>query len=151
MKAHTRCLTKILKKRYQTKKEESTPGVEPLTSFPEGIQSTVKPLVSLHEIPQIDINIFVRTHTWETLTKKRKHHPSYRDDASTAEAESGETSTVRNIEQTAPSGRPHLELIEHLRLKTWCKSDFSIAETTWPTYLYIHLYWLDWRRLATTL
>ena len=40
---------------------------------------------------------------------------------------------------TTQNGEPHLEL-ECLRLKTWCKSDFSTAETTWPTYLYIYLY-----------
>ena len=41
---------------------------------------------------------------------------------------------------TRRNGGPHLEL-GHPRLKTWPKSDFSIAQTTWPTsYLYIHLY-----------
>ena len=39
----------------------------------------------------------------------------------------------------APRGGPHLDL-ERLRLKTWSKSDFSIAETTGPTYPYIYLY-----------
>ena len=35
-------------------------------------------------------------------------------------------------------GGPHLEL-GRLPLKTWSNSDFSIAETTWPTYLCIYL------------
>ena len=39
---------------------------------------------------------------------------------------------------TTPNGGPHLEL-GRLRLKTWSKSNFSIAETAWPTYLYISL------------
>ena len=38
-------------------------------------------------------------------------------------------------------GGPHLDL-GRLRLKTWSKSDFSLAETTWPTYLYIYLLYL---------
>ena len=41
-------------------------------------------------------------------------------------------------ENTTPNGGPHLEL-GRLRLKTWSKSNFSIAETTGPTYLYIYL------------
>ena len=40
---------------------------------------------------------------------------------------------------TTLNGGPHLEL-GRLRLKTWSKSDFSIAETTWTTYLYIYLF-----------
>ena len=39
---------------------------------------------------------------------------------------------------TTSNGGPRLEL-ERLPLKTWPKSDFGIAETTWPTYLYIYL------------
>ena len=42
-------------------------------------------------------------------------------------------------EISAPRGGHHLDL-GRLRLNTWSKSDFSIAETTWPTYLYISLY-----------
>ena len=59
-----------------------------------------------------------------------------------AEAASGR---VRRDEQgearranTTPNGGPHLEL-GRLRVKIWSKSDFSIVETTWPTYLRIHL------------
>ena len=40
---------------------------------------------------------------------------------------------------TTPNGGPHLELWR-LRLKTWSKSDFSSAKTTWPTYLHILIY-----------
>ena len=59
-----------------------------------------------------------------------------------AEAASGR---VRRDEQgearranTTPNGGTHLEL-GRLRHKTWSKSDFSIAETTGPTYLYMYL------------
>ena len=39
--------------------------------------------------------------------------------------------------KTKPNSGPPLEL-ERVRLKTWSISDFSIAETTWSTYLYIY-------------
>ena len=39
---------------------------------------------------------------------------------------------------SAPRGGAHL-YPARLRLKTWCKSDLSVAET-WPKYLYIHLH-----------
>ena len=75
------------------------------------------------------------------LTKKRKQRPLPGDDASTAEAASGRVGRDEQGEagraNTTPNGGPHLEL-GRLRLKTWSKSDFSIAET-WPTYLYMYL------------
>ena len=40
---------------------------------------------------------------------------------------------------TTPNDGSHLEQ-GRLQLKTWSKSDFSIAETTWPTCLYIYSY-----------
>ena len=40
---------------------------------------------------------------------------------------------------SAPRGGPHLDL-GRLRLKTWSNSDFSIAETTWPIYIYTYIY-----------
>ena len=103
------------------------------------MQYIFEPPVSLHEISQIDIYLYVRIHTWEILTKNRKQHPSQGDDASTGgvapdRVGRGEHCEARRA-NTTPNGRPHLEL-ERLRLKTWSKSDFSIAET-WPRYLYI--------------
>ena len=66
------------------------------------------------------------------------------DDASKVEAASSRVgrdehrySEARRA-NTTPNGGPHLEL-GRLRLETWSKSDFSIAETTWPTYLYLHI------------
>ena len=71
--------------------------------------------------------------TTVNLTNKRKQHPTPGDDASTAEAASGRVGRDEQGEErraiTAPNGGPHLEL-GRLRLKTWSKSDFSIAETT---------------------
>ena len=74
------------------------------------------------------------------MPKKRKKHPPQGDDVSTVYLKGGrgEQGEARPA-ISAPSGRPHLDL-GRLRLKTWSKSDFSIAETTYPTYLYIYLY-----------
>ena len=73
------------------------------------------------------------------LTKKREQQPLQGDDASAAEVAPGRVGRDEHGEarraNTTPNGGPHLEL-ERLRLKTWSKSDFSIAEKTWPTYLY---------------
>ena len=89
---------------------------------------------------------YVSIRTNRTLgDKKQKQHPSQGDDAGTTE---GATRRVVRGEQgetrpaiSAPRGGPHLDL-GHLRLKTWSKSDFSTAGTTWrtlsPIYLRIH-------------
>ena len=75
------------------------------------------------------------------VDKKRKQHPPPGDDASTAVAAPGRVGRDEQVaaRHTTPNGGPHLEL-ERLRLKTWPKPEFSIAETTWPTYIYIYLY-----------
>ena len=62
------------------------------------------------------------------------------DDVSTAEAAAGRVERDERGEarraNTSPDGGP--PELGRLQLKTWSKSDSSIAETTWPTYLYIH-------------
>ena len=69
---------------------------------------------------------------------KRTQHPPPGDDASTAEVALGRVGRDEQGEarrgNTTPNGGPQLER-GRLRLKTWSKSDFSIAETTWPTHL----------------
>ena len=141
MKAHTRCLTKrVGKKTVQTKKQKkNTPRIEASTSFSQGVQTTFEPPVSLHDISQIDIYLDTPIHTWDILTKKTKQHPSEGDDESMSEVARGRVDRDEHGEarraNTTPNGGPHLEL-GHLRLKTCSKSDFSIAETTWPTHLY---------------
>ena len=70
------------------------------------------------------------------------------DDASTAEAAPGRVERDEKGEarraNTTPKGGPHLELrVGRLRLETWSKSDLSIAETTWPTYL-VYTYQGTW-------
>ena len=79
---------------------------------------------------------------WVKMTVKKRKHPPQGDDASTVSAGTcrvgrGEQGEARPA-ISAPRGGPHLDL-GRLRLKTWSKSDFWIAETTWPTYLYVHL------------
>ena len=67
------------------------------------------------------------------MIKRRKQHPSQGHDANTAEAAPGRVgrgkqAEARRANSTSNVG-PHLEL-RRVRLKTWSKSDFSIAQTT---------------------
>ena len=85
--------------------------------------------------------IFIRTNIhlgYFDQTRKQQRSPG--DYASTDETAPGRVGKYRQGEarraNTTPNGAPHLE-VGHLRLKTWSKSDFPIAETTSPTYLYI--------------
>ena len=78
----------------------------------------------------------VRIDAWDRNTyfdKKRKQHQSPADDASTAETATGRVRRGEQGEAWRANSRPnvgsHLEL-GRLRLKTWCKIDFSIAHTT---------------------
>ena len=87
--------------------------------------------------------VYVPIDAWYIFTKKRKQHPPPGDDASTAEAVFGvvgrdERGEARQA-NTTPNCGPHLEP-GRSRLKTCSISDFSIAETTGPTYLYTYLY-----------
>ena len=52
-------------------------------------------------------------------------------------------------ENTTPNGGPHLDL-GRLRLKTLCNSDFSIAETTWPTYPHTYLHCILNKRMGVS-
>ena len=87
--------------------------------------------------------LYVRINTWDILTQKRKQQPSPGDytsrDAAAPRRVGRDGQGEARRANTIPNGGPHVEL-GHLRLKTWFKSGFSIAETTWPTYLYIYLY-----------
>ena len=92
---------------------------------------------------QYYLYLYVRIDNLIFRPQKRKGHLPQGDDASTPEAAPGRVGRDEqgeaNRAKTTPSGRPHLEL-GRLRLKTWSKSDFSIAHTTWPTYLsYIYI------------
>ena len=66
-----------------------------------------------------------------------------RHDASTAVADPVRFGRYEESEahraNTKPTGAPHLEL-GRLRHKTWSKPDYSIADATWPTYLYIYIF-----------
>ena len=89
-----------------------------------------------------DWHLYARIHTWGILTKTRKQQTSQGVDASTVGVAPGrigrdEHGKARRA-NTALNGGTHVEL-ERLRLNTCSKSDFSNAETTWPTYLHIHL------------
>ena len=89
--------------------------------------------------------VFIRTNGRlgkNDKNKKQKKHPPRGDDASTVSAGTcrvgrGEQGEVRRA-ISALRGGPHVDL-ERFRLKIWSKIDFSIAEKTWPTHLYIYL------------
>ena len=75
-----------------------------------------------------------------TLTKQNEHNTRRRE---TTRARPRPLPAVRRGEQgearranSTPNGGLHFEK-GRLRLKTWSKSDLSIAETTGRTYLYI--------------
>ena len=93
----------------------------------------------MHDVFQNSIHPDVRMHTWEISAKERKQHPSQGDDASTGGVAPGRVGTDGHgdarLANTTPDGGPYL-VLERLRLKTWSKSEFSIAET-WPTFLNI--------------
>ena len=125
------------------KKQERHPRFEPLTLTYHGQRPTCYPTMFLVCIDR-DWYVPISTNRClDILTETQKQNPLTVDDASTAEAapkrveRDGQGETRRA--NTTPNGRPHLEL-GRLRLKTWSKSDFSIAETTWPTYRYIYFY-----------
>ena len=111
-----------------------------------------------YEIPyQNSVYLYVWIEIWIFWPKGK--HPRQGDDTSTAEAAPGRVGRDEQGEVhraiTTPNSGPHLE-VGRLRLKSWSKSDFSTAETTWPTYLYIlkymHIYTLIgcWNILHTT-
>ena len=88
--------------------------------------------------------LYVGTDCFDILKINQKQYSSQRDHASTVEAAPGRVGRDKQGEarraNTTPNGGPLLEL-GYLRFITWPKSDFSIAETTWPTYLRrIHLF-----------
>ena len=73
--------------------------------------------------------------------KKRKKHPAPGGEASTAEAAPGRVGRGEQFEarraNSTPNGETSSRAIGRSRPKTVYKSDFWIAETTWPTYLCI--------------
>ena len=120
-------------------KKHHHPWFEPRTPRSEGQHLPVHLFRFLHDNLS-DWYVSIQIDVWEKVIKKRKQHPPQGDDASTAEAATcrvgrGDQGEARPA-ISAPRGGPHLDL-GCLQLKTWSRSGFWIAETTWPTYLYI--------------
>ena len=90
----------------------------------------------LNEVSLIDNYLYARLDTWEFSTKTENGTPSM-DTVGVARGDVGrdEHGEARRANTTS-NDWPHLDL-ERLRLKPWSKSHFSIAETTWPTCLYM--------------
>ena len=101
-------------------------------------------LVCLHAIL---IHVYRYTNTSRQFDKIQKKMSTPRGetryDASTAVADPVRVGRYEESEAhgaiTTPTGAPHLEL-GRLRHKTLSKPDYPIAETTWPTYLYIYIF-----------
>ena len=77
-------------------------------------------------------NFDSKTKTTPAAARRREHRR-----APPSRVGRGEQGEARRAHSTANGGL-NLEL-GRLRPKTWCKSDFSIAGTTCPTYLYVYL------------
>ena len=93
-------------------------------------------------IYQIVRYLYVRIDVWEKFTKHTKTAPAAvrrREHGLGCylQGQGGEQGEVRPAISTL-KGRPHLDL-GRLRLTTWSKSDFSIAETTWRTLFSMYL------------
>ena len=119
------------------------PRFEPLTLRIHGQRPSCYPSMFLVYIDRDWYVPICTNRRLDILRKERKQNPLPRDYASTAEAARGRVERDEQGEarraNTTPNGGPHLEL-ERLRLKTWSKSDFSIAET-WPTIcIYTYIY-----------
>ena len=118
----------------------------------KGQRPICSPTYSYMIIFQVDMFLYVRMDVWVKMTqKKRKQHLPQGGDASTVSAGTcrvgkGEQGEARPA-LSPPRGGPHLDL-GRSRLKTCSKSDFSIAETTGPTYLpgiSIHIFtYIQW-------
>ena len=77
------------------------------------------------------------------LTQKSESRTRRRDDASTAEAAPGRVGRDEQDEGMSSKHRAEWWTSSRVRAFTaqpWSKSDFPIAETTRPTYLYTYLY-----------
>ena len=91
---------------------------------------------------QIDDFLYVRIDVWVKMTKKKKEKSTCCREATRARSRpvlagsGGEQGEARPA-ISAPSGGPHRDL-GRLRLKTWSKIEFSIAETTGRTHLHMY-------------
>ena len=125
------------------KKKKRHPIFEPLTFRLHGQRPTCYPSMFVVYIDR-DWYLPIRTNRrLDNLTKKTKTDTTRCRETTRARPRPPPGRVERDEQgeaRRAPhNGGPHLEQ-RRLRLKTWSKSDFSIAETTWPTYLYIYLY-----------
>ena len=147
---HTKLTSRLLRRHVNhrtyfytgTKKKElpshkkKTPSGGIRATYPEvrGTASYLLPIfISCVPRPKLGcIYTYEYTRGKLILTKKRKQHPSQGGHASTAGVAPGRFGRDEHGEarpaNTTPNGGPHLEL-GYLRLKTWSKSHFSIAET----------------------
>ena len=96
---------------------------------------------------QTDMDLFVRIETWGNRNsyfdqkpktapipgRRREHGRGRPRQSRERRAKRGATSKQHTEWWTLPRARAFA------RIKTWSKSDLTIAETTWPTYIYEYL------------
>ena len=129
--------TKKGKCHTRKKKKKKLSGIKPRTPRSEGRLPTCSPsqvFASLHV--KTDMDLYVRIDVWEKMTKRR--NSTHRRETGCEnglgrylQGREGRVSEARPA-ISAPRGGPHLDL-GRVRLKTWSKSDSSIAGMTWPT------------------
>ena len=142
MKPH-RMPKKRCKERYTPNQKSSTPGINPPTSFSQrkNYNPSNHPLYCMN-VCENNMYLSVRIDNFHILSQTREEHP-LQEDAARMMAEAAPGSVERDEQ-----GRAHRAnttwsglyfKLGRLRLKSWSKSDFSIADAPWPTNLCIHL------------
>ena len=143
MKPHTRCLTKRVEKKNGTnKKEGKHAGVWTLDFV---LWGNAIYFWTAHFLTWniLDWCLSIRRiYTWEILTKNENSTPP----RETTRARPDRPRQIRERRTWWGTSSKHYtewrtsSRCRAWRLKTWSKSDFSIAETTWPTHLYIFIF-----------
>ena len=111
----TLLVTKYMRQQKNVKMaHKKKPPSEVRTTNPDirGFDLPATPLYSLNK-QTIGMYLYVRTDDWDILTRNEtgtRRRETTRARPRPPPAESGQTSKVRQVEQTATSGGPHLEL-----------------------------------------
>ena len=133
VKPHTVLKKKIEeKKRYvhQENQKAGTPGIEFPTLNSQGVQAIYQqPVVSRGCMSELYASIRTNIKFGYSYQKTKKEPPEEdsREHGRGRPRQAGETSNARSY--TTPNGVPRL-VLGRLWLKTWSKSDLSVAETT---------------------
>ena len=132
---------KRCKERYTPNQKSSTPGINPPTSFSQrkNYNPSNHPLYCMN-VCENNMYLSVRIDNFHILSQTREEHP-LQEDAARMMAEAAPGSVERDEQGRAHRANTtwsglYFEL-GRLRLKSWSKSDFSIADAPRPTNLCI--------------